>query len=86
MISMVLIRDAELSVSATIQDLTRPLVGVAIYDCEICEFYHNTFRQLSNYIEWQIYRRESVKFGSNLEHIINFTGLRIISIYPQFES
>ena len=39
---------------------------------------------------WQaIYRRESVKFGGNLEDIINFTEIQIISITggrnPQFD-
>jgi hypothetical protein len=33
---------------------------------------------------WQgICIRESVKFGENLEHIINFAGLRIISMYQR---
>ena len=40
------------------------------------------FQQFPDCIEWQeIIRRESVKFGADLEHIINFAGLRIISIY-----
>ena len=33
---------------------------------------------------WQeIYRHGYVKFKVNLEHIINFAGFRIISIYPK---
>jgi hypothetical protein len=32
------------------------------------------FEIITNFIFWQeIYRRESVKIGANLEHIINFT-------------
>jgi len=31
---------------------------------------------------WQeIFRRESVKFGADLEHIINSAGVKIISLY-----
>ena len=34
---------------------------------------------------WQeICRREAAKFGANLEHIFNFAGLRIISIYRRW--
>jgi len=35
---------------------------------------------------WQeIVRRESVRFRADLEHIINFAGFRIISIYVNLE-
>ncbi len=46
--------------------------------CDIHLIY-NIFSRLRYWQE--IYRRESVKFGANLEHIINFTEVQIISIY-----
>jgi hypothetical protein len=40
---------------------------------------------ITDSIYWQeIVRWHSVKFEANLEHIINFAGLRIISIYQYF--
>jgi hypothetical protein len=40
------------------------------------------FEIIDNSRFWQeIYRRESVKIGANLEHIINFTEVKRILIY-----
>jgi hypothetical protein len=36
---------------------------------------------ITNFMYWQeIYRRESAKFGANLDHIINISEFQIISI------
>jgi hypothetical protein len=39
---------------------------------------------LAEFVLLAIYRQESFKFGANLEYIINFVGLRILSIYVVF--